>query len=240
MFPPITCRFMVTDCRRVTFKGTELSHRRPDNRVRFQKLGRDRAESTSLLRGADSARPRQMLSKGGQMLARWTLALTIAATCGGTAMAQPKADGRAGLVQKLADCRRITDDKARLSCYDETAAAFDQAEAKGDIVVVDREQARTVRRQAFGFSMPSITLFEKGEAKEELENVTAVLASARRDGAGHWVFKLEDGAVWAQVATEDLFKTPKPGMKVKIKKASLGSFMLQIENQSAIRVRRVE
>lgn len=175
-----------------------------------------------------------------QLTFRAGLAAALVATFSGAAAAQTKPDARAGLVQKLADCRKLTDDKARLACYDETAAAFDQAEAKGDIVVVDREQARTVRRQAFGFRMPSLTLFEKGEPQEELENVSGVLASARRDGTGHWVFKLEDGAVWSQVATEDLFKTPKPGMAVKIKKASLGSFMLQIENQTAIRVRRVE
>jgi hypothetical protein len=174
------------------------------------------------------------------MLVRCALALAFVATLGGQAASQPKPDARAGLVTKLTDCRKIADDKARLACYDETAAAFDQAEAKGDIVVVDREQARTVRRQAFGFSMPAITLFEKGEAKEEIENVSAVLASAGRNSTGRWVFTLEDGAVWAQVAAEELFKTPRPGMKVKIKKASLGSFMIQIENQSAFKVRRVE
>jgi hypothetical protein len=173
------------------------------------------------------------------MFARAVLAIALVAAAG-PASAQPKPDSRAAIVQKLTDCRKIADDKGRLACYDETAAAFDQAEAKGDIVVVDREQARKVRRQAFGFSMPSITLFEKGETQEELENVTGALASAGRAKSGHWVFTLDDGAVWSQVTAEELFKTPKPGMKVKIRKASLGSFMLQIENQSAIRVRRVE
>ena len=32
-------------------------------------------------------------------------------------------------------------------------------------MVVDRDQARQVRRQAFGFSLPSISLFEKGETQ---------------------------------------------------------------------------
>lgn len=171
---------------------------------------------------------------------RPALAVLLVASLGLPAVAQPKPDSRAAIVRKLTDCRKIADDKARLACYDDTAAAFDQAEAKGDIVIVDREQARKVRRQAFGFSMPSITLFEKGETQEELENVTGVLASAARARSGAWVFTLEDGAVWSQIATEELFKTPKPGMKVKIRKASLGSFMLQLDNQSAIRVRRVE
>jgi hypothetical protein len=174
------------------------------------------------------------------MIARSTLALILAATCGGAALAQAKPDARAGVVQRLTDCRKIADDRARLACYDETAAALDQAEAKGDIVVVDREQAKTVRRQAFGFSLPSISLFEKGAPQEELDNVAGVLKSAGRGASGRWVFTLEDGAVWSQVSAEELFKTPKAGMKVTIKKASLGSFMLKVENQAAIKVRRVE
>jgi hypothetical protein len=156
------------------------------------------------------------------------------------AFAETKDTGRAAIVQKLMDCRKLTDDSARLACYDQATAAFDQAEAKGDVVVVDREQAKKVRRQAFGFTIPSISIFEKGEAKDEVENATGVIASARQDGVGHWIIKLEDGAVWAQVDANELFKTPKPGMSVKIRKASLGSYLMSVDNQGAFRAHRVE
>lgn len=168
------------------------------------------------------------------------LAVAMVAGLGGTAAAQPKGEGRAVIVQKLVDCRALTDDGARLACYDQATAALDQAEAKGDIVVVDRDQARKVRRQAFGFSFPSISLFEKGETQEEIENVGGVLESARQDGSGRWVIKLEDGAIWAQIDSKELFKTPKAGMPVKIRKAAMGSFMMVIDNQGAFRARRVE
>lgn len=171
----------------------------------------------------------------------WGAALALAAgLAGSVAFAQPKAEGRAAVVQKLVDCRKITDNTARLACYDQATAAFDQAEAKGDVVVVDREQATKVRKQAFGFTLPSISIFEKGETKEEIDNTTGVVASARQDGLGKWIVKLEDGAVWAQVDVKELFKTPKPGMAVKIRKASLGSYLMSIENQGAFRARRVE
>lgn len=156
------------------------------------------------------------------------------------AQAQPKSEGRAAIVQKLADCRKITDSTARLACYDETAAAFDQAEAKGDVVVVDREQARKVRRQAFGFSMPSITLFERGETQEEIENVAGVVDVARQNGMGQWIVKLKDGATWAQIDSTELFKTPKPGMTVRIRRASLGSYLMIIDNQRAVRAKRTD
>lgn len=175
-------------------------------------------------------------------VAMWTIggALMVATVGGAAAIAQPKAEARSAMLQKLVDCRKVTDEAARLACYDAATVALDQAEAKGDIVVVDREQARKVRRQAFGFSMPSITLFERGETQEELENVAGVLALARINGAGKWVIKLEDGAVWTQVDANELFKTPKPGMPVKIRQAAMGSFLLSIDNQRAFRARRTE
>jgi hypothetical protein len=168
--------------------------------------------------------------------------LALLAALGASAAAAPPKDapGRAAIVQKLIDCRKLTDDAARLACYDQAAAAFDQAEAKGDVVVVDREQARKVRRQAFGFTIPSISIFEKSETTEEVDNATGVVASARQDANGHWIIKLEDGAVWAQVDANELFKTPKPGMPVKIRKASLGSYLMSVDNQGSFRAHRVE
>lgn len=174
-------------------------------------------------------------------VAMWAVGAAVAASLGGSAsQAQPKGESRSAMLQKLVDCRKLTDESQRLACYDQATVALDQAEAKGDIVVVDREQARKVRRQAFGFSMPSLSLFERGETQEELENVTGVVALARVNGAGKWVIKLEDGAVWTQVDSKELFKEPKPGMPVKIRQAALGSFLLTVDTMGAFRARRTE
>ncbi|MEW5684833.1 MAG: hypothetical protein AB1942_07940 [Pseudomonadota bacterium] len=157
----------------------------------------------------------------------------------GVAWAQ-KPPSRAAIVDKLIDCRKITEDAGRLACYDQAAGALETAEAKGDVVIVDREQARQVRRQAFGFSMPSLSLFEKGETQEELENVAGVLDSARQNTAGKWVIKLQDGAIWTQVDANELHRTPKSGASVKIRQASMGSFIMSIDGGGGIRVRRTE
>ncbi|MGA0607863.1 hypothetical protein ACO2Q0_17880 [Phenylobacterium sp. VNQ135] len=172
---------------------------------------------------------------------RAALLVAAAATLAAApALAQPKMEGRAALVQRLSDCRKLTDDSARLACFDQATAALEQAEAKGDIVVVDREQARTVRRQAFGFSLPSLSMFERGEEKEEVDNVTGKIASARQDGTGKWVLRLEDGAVWQQVDVTELSLYPKAGQSVTVRKATLGSFLASVEGRRAFRVRRVE
>ena len=155
-----------------------------------------------------------------------------------TAAPAAKAVGRAAELQKLIDCRKIADNTQRLACFDAAAASFDQAEAKGDIVVVDREQARKVRRQAFGFSLPSITLFERGEKPEEIENVQGVVAAARLNGSGKWVIRLDDGAVWTQIDSADLGTDPKAGEAVTIHKAALGSFMLSLPHHRSFRAHR--
>ncbi|MFN3523385.1 MAG: hypothetical protein ACK4YQ_14155 [Phenylobacterium sp.] len=167
-------------------------------------------------------------------------AAAVAAGLGfGPAAAQPAAT-RAEIFQRLIDCRKLGDDAQRLACYDAQAAAVDQAEAKGDIVVVDRQQADQVRRQAFGFTLPSLSLFDRGEAPEKIDSVTGVVKSARMGGDGKWVVELQDGAVWAQTDSERLMRDPAPGMEAKIRRAAMGSYMMNLGGQRAVRARRVE
>jgi hypothetical protein len=180
------------------------------------------------------------MSRNGKLAMLAAAVAVAAAAVAGQAAAQPRPEGRAAALQRLTDCRKVADGAQRLACYDAAAEAFDAAEAKGDVVVVDREQAREVRRQGFGFSMPSLSLFERGESQEELENVTGTVASARQTGAGKWLVTLKDGAVWAQIDTTELSFAPKPGEPVRIRRATLGSYLMSIKGQRAFRVRRQE
>jgi hypothetical protein len=171
---------------------------------------------------------------GGLLIA----ALAISPLAAAPAPAAPQA--RAQQLQQLLDCRKLTDGPARLACYDKAAAAFDQAEAKGDVVVVDREQAQKVRKQAFGFTLPSLSLFDRGVKPEEINSADGKIASAHRNRVGKWVIVLEDGATWVQVDAEEIPIDPKPGQPVKIRKASLGSYLFSVGNQRAFKAHRVE
>ena len=145
---------------------------------------------------------------------------------------------RAKELQQLIDCRKIADPTQRLACYDQAAPSLDQAEAKGDIVVVNREQARKVRRQAFGFTMPSMSLFSRGEKPEEITSADGVITSARKLNTGKWEVVLEGGARWVQVDLTEIPLDPKPGQKVKIKSAAMGSFVMSVNNQREVKVHR--
>lgn len=153
------------------------------------------------------------------------------------AQAQAQPEARAEILQRLLDCRKEADSAARLACYDAQVAAVDQAEAKGDIVIVDREQARAVRRQAFGFTLPSMSLFERGEKPEELDSVSGVIRSVG-NRAGKWVVELQDGAVWVQTDNEYINRSPAPGMTVSLRRAAMGGYFMNVDGQRAVRARR--
>ena len=91
------------------------------------------------------------------------LAVVLAACALGAlpalAAAAPKsAAERAKVLQQVVDCRKITDSAERLTCYDRSAQALDDAEKTGQVVVVDQAKAREIRRQSFGFSLPSLSV----------------------------------------------------------------------------------
>lgn len=168
-------------------------------------------------------------------------ACVAAAALGGGALAQraPAGPARAPALQAVIDCRPLTDAAQRLACYDKAAAGLDQAEAKGEVVVVDREQVREAGRQAFGFSFKMPEVFTRGEKPETLDQLTATAARAYQAADGKWTVELEDGAVWRQTDSEPVRRAPKKGSKVELRKAAIGSYFMNLDGQRAVRAQRV-
>jgi hypothetical protein len=166
------------------------------------------------------------------------LSLTSTITWTASWAATPAAS-RIPAVQALADCRAIADNTQRLACYDAAAAALDKGEAKGDIVVTDRAQVEGMKRQAFGFSLPSLSLFDRGPKPEPVNEVALKVESAAKDGAGHWIIHLEGGQVWRQIDSDALSREPRPGSTVTIHHGALDSYLLTVVGSNAtIRVHR--
>jgi hypothetical protein len=168
----------------------------------------------------------------------------LAAICAATSFAAPPAKmdvGRAAVVQSLSDCRKITEDAARLACYDKAAGALDQAESQGQVVVIDREQARAVRRQAFGFNLPSLNIFGRGAVKSEegFDHLNLDIASVHHSSEGKWVFVATNGAVWRQTDSEEFAEDPHPGSKLFVHNGALGSFFCKVDGQPQVRCERV-
>ncbi len=150
----------------------------------------------------------------------------------------PAAPVRAPAVQSLLDCRSIADDSHRLACFDAAVRVLDHAEATGDLVTIDRKQRQAVRKQAFGLTLPSLAMFDRGMKPEELDRIAATVAEAHQSPTGRWLVRLDDGALWRQIDDTELNRMPRAGAKATIRRAMLGSFFMDIQGESQMRVHR--
>lgn len=168
------------------------------------------------------------------------VAIVAAITLGGgaQALAQTPAPARPEVLSRLVECRAIAASDARLACYDAAAGALDSAEREGQVVVVDRAQVTAARRQLFGFQLPSLTLFDQGEAAEPINQIETTLSRAQLVGEGRWLFTLADGTAWRQIDSERVNFRNQPGEAVRVRRATLGSYLLTTGGSRAVRVRR--
>ena len=161
-------------------------------------------------------------------------AIAVATLSGQAAPPQERAE----TLSRLTACRAIADGAARLSCYDAAVSALDSAERQGEVVVMDRAQIGEARRQLFGFEMPTLPRLFSADSAEEIDSIETTLQSAARVADNRWVFRLADGGVWRQIDSDPIRGRPRPGDVVRVRKASLGSFLMTIGDSRAVRVRR--
>ena len=158
-----------------------------------------------------------------------------------SALAQPSAtlQPQPELLEALIQCRAIPEAEAKLQCFEAATTALEQAVERREVVVVDRVQVRESRRRLFGVALPSLPIFgDDGEEEDEITSVEGVVASAFQSNNGRWVVRLEEGATWGQVDNSPLALRPRVGQPVVINRGALGSYMMQVNGQPGIRVRR--
>jgi hypothetical protein len=173
---------------------------------------------------------------------RTTIYLTLLVVMSGTAVAgrsQVPSPGRPEALNRLTACRLLADTAQRLGCYDREVAALDAAEARKEIVVVDRQQIQRTRRSLFGLSLPDLNIFGNDNGDEQaVAELQSTIRSASQSPHGKWTLTLQDGARWAQIDSKELARDPRPGQSIRIKRAAMGSYLANIDGQVAIRVQR--
>jgi len=187
-----------------------------------------------------------VISTNQDKLRMRTILAVTAATIGALSLAcdtlaQVPTPERSSLLTALSDCRAIADNAARLGCFDRTADALDTAERHGEVVVVERQQIRDARRQLFGFNAPALpALFGRGgnEAGEpEVDDVETTLLGAGQDREGKWTFRLADGSEWRQIDSARVRFENRAGTEIRVRRASLGSYLLTAGASRAVRVK---
>lgn len=159
----------------------------------------------------------------------------------GLASAQaPRPADRAAGLKALTDCRAIGEAGARLACFDGAVARLDEAEKAGEVVVLDRSQVRTAKREAFGLRLPSFDLFDRTDTQrlEEVDNLESTIASAGQDGYGRWTVTLANGQTWKQTDSNRLNRARR-GDAVTLRRGALGSFFMRVGRQPGVRAERL-
>lgn len=140
----------------------------------------------------------------------------------------------------LLACAAEPDDARRLRCFDDAAAALRgapeaaSAEAAGAPAVASRPTSAPAASAEDRFGAR-----EKLEREEPLREIVAVVAAVSAKPHGELVITLENGQVWAELATGSKVKV-KPGDTVNIKAGTLGSFFLIAPNRRSTKVSRIQ
>jgi hypothetical protein len=142
----------------------------------------------------------------------------------------------------LSDCRNISAEAARLSCYDALA------DRQAQLTVATSTTAAASAAQTTPPSLTAEELFGRDAAQSDdlvrrasdigrLDEITAEVAGARVSPNGKLIVALDNGQVWSQV--DSPAPRIRPGDKVRIRRAALNSYLLvPAEGGKAIRVHR--
>jgi hypothetical protein len=147
---------------------------------------------------------------------------------------------RPAVLSRVVQCRSIAAEAERLACYDREVATLDRAQASGELLAMDRAQVRRTRRSLFGLTVPNLGIFgDDNEDEEAASRIETTIRSATTDPYGKWIIELADGARWLQIDSMNLSARPRSGQPIRIRRAAMGSYLANVNNQTAIRVRRI-
>lgn len=142
---------------------------------------------------------------------------------------------------RVVDCRSIADQAQRLSCYDREVAQLQAAQARDEIVIVDRNQIRQTKRTLFGLALPNLAIFGDSDKDDEgVSRLETTVARAQETADGQWLLTLEEGGTWIQTDSRELVVDPRPGSPIIIRRAAFGSYLARVEDQPGIRVKRIQ
>lgn len=167
------------------------------------------------------------------------VAAAVGLILGGTAGAAKPVDATVpAQIQRLLACRSMTENAARLACFDRETQTVAGALSGGDLVAVDRERVRTAKRSLFGFHVPTLgSVFGGGD--DDVKQVEGVVSDVAYNVDGGYVLRLADGARWSQTDGKPIAMEPQRGDKVVVKRGAMGSYFLSVGRQPGVKVERV-
>jgi hypothetical protein len=167
--------------------------------------------------------------------------LTLSAT-----PASAQADHTA-VLDILVECAKIDDPTARLACYDNNmtrAGAVARTTVPGQTVrgvVGGAAPIETQGPQGFGYEDVRAADPARFQPRPgQLQEIHPRVASVSPREPGIYLVTLDDGAQWLFAeGVSSQFRLPRRGDEIEIERGSLGSFLMRIDGQSPVSVRRI-
>jgi D-lyxose ketol-isomerase len=134
-------------------------------------------------------------------------------------------------------CRMLTDDAARLACFDREAATL-----AGTATTPPQPTSAPALNPKEEFGLPEHALVQKeiaaGTRPSAVNTIEARVAQLSRTADGRSLVTLDNQQVWRQL-TVDKDLLLKPGETVTISRGVLGSFWLETKQGRGTKVTRV-
>lgn len=154
----------------------------------------------------------------------------------GSATAQ-EADGV--ILAILRECARIADMPARVACYDRNIGVdVAQGTAANGAGSPSTDAAKPTGFGANQLRRPATARAARPDSAAT--SVTATVTAATQRTPGVWLLTLDDGSQWEFVdAVPQSFDPPRTGQAATISAAAMGSYIVRLQGQQGVRIRRV-
>lgn len=179
---------------------------------------------------------------------RWVATVALVTALSGTALAVAPARAAEGTTEALLTCASEADDARRLRCFDDAVAGLRRAAPPTAAAAPRPESAAAPATPASAAATPAATAAisaedrfgARGEIKpdQRLREITATVTELGAKPHGQLVITLDNGQVWAEIATGSKVKL-KTGDSVTIEAGALGSFRLVAPNGRSSKVSRM-
>ncbi len=181
------------------------------------------------------------IAQRASILAAVVGSLTLSAT-----PASAQAD-RTGVLNILVECAKLDDPTSRLACYDNNmtrAGAAARATVPGQTVRGVTGGAAPIETQGpQGFGYEDVRAQDPARFQVrpgQMQEIHPRVASATPREPGIYLVTLDDGAQWLFAeGVGPQFRLPSRGDQIEIERGSLGSFLMRIDGQSPVPVRRI-
>ena len=180
------------------------------------------------------------IAQRASILAVGTVSLMLSAT---SASAQTDRDA---VLNILVECAKIDDPTARLACYDNNmtrVGATARTTVPGQVSGVTGSGAPIETQGSQGFGAEDVRADSPqrfARPAGQVDEIHPRVASISPREPGIYLVTLDDGAQWLFAeGVSSQFRLPGRGDEIEIERGSLGSFLMRVDGQPPVPVRRV-